>query len=56
MRLQAIQDDLARERDPFFAPLTDHELATLQEILNRLDDHLSADRQVTGAITVDHGR
>ncbi len=40
---QTIQDDLAHERDRFFAPLTDHELATLQEILNRLNDHLTVE-------------
>lgn len=40
---QTIQDDLARERDRFFAPLTERELATLQELLNRLNDHLTAE-------------
>jgi DNA-binding MarR family transcriptional regulator len=40
---QAIQADLARERDRFFAPLTDRELVTLQKLLNRLNDHLTAE-------------
>lgn len=40
---QAIQDDLARERERFFAPLTERELATLQKLLNRLNDHLTAE-------------
>ncbi len=40
---QTIQDDLARERDRFFAPLTERELATLQKLLNRLNNHLTAD-------------
>lgn len=39
---QVIQDDLARERDRFFGPLTDRELATLQKLLNRLNDHLTS--------------
>jgi len=38
---RTIQDDLASERDRFFAPLTDRELATLQKLLNRLNDHLT---------------
>jgi|HubBroStandDraft_1064217.scaffolds.fasta_scaffold39780_3 DNA-binding MarR family transcriptional regulator len=40
---QRIQDDLARGRDRFFAPLTERELATLQKLLNRLNDHLTAE-------------
>jgi DNA-binding MarR family transcriptional regulator len=40
---RTIQDDLARERNRFFAPLSERELATLQEFLNRLHDHLTAE-------------
>lgn len=40
---QTVQDDLARERDRFFAPLTERELATLQKLLNQLNDHLTAE-------------
>ena len=40
---QTIQNDLASERHRFFAPLTDRELATLESLLNRLNDHLTAE-------------
>lgn len=40
---QTIQDRLASERARFFAPLTERELATLQDLLNRLNDHLTTE-------------
>ena len=36
-----IQADLAHQRDQFFTPLTARERATLEALLNRLNDHLT---------------